>query len=530
MQISMSDCKTILFTFLIVVMVLTFSGMNTAQAQQSDVKINYNTPNQNLIVEYSFNETNCSVGAFNSQFGALNVGTTFDSNFIPKLYTIGANSIITNGYEEISCEGSLTIPLHRLFTNSNNSLLFLLEFFSDDGNTFLDKFAFNYNKIHPSLENTEFDSCKSSVLSRVNVSQILFVNNTKVTLYKLPACNAETLDSSYTIPSTNSAIKKKSGGCSGDCTPPTFYKNQDGVPIVKDGFEFKGNPTNVTNYHTEYPLITVNTNQTYNMKVKVYENNALRWIQVGFGIPEVGVPLNEAESLVTFHLNSTSIEEIETVDKSTLIDIVSSTLNIVPCGYVESQCDELDFDFTFRDELKNNVVAINAVDQSRNGVTRYMNDGIEVIGESMNVPLESKVSVSNGGVFYPQERGTVTLTLVDYKTDSWQDEYGYLWTSDNYESFRIVDTIPVPQRTPDLEWAAMTRMNSNFVVLVQNEQDKAQIILDDYCPHCNDTPFVEIQNVVLSENTIRLDRADNQELQRAIILEQHRAQLILDNN
>ena len=118
---------------------------------------------------------------------------------------------------------------------------------------------------------------------------------------------------------------------------------------------------------------------------------------------------------------------------------------------------------------------------------------------------------------------------MDYKTDSWQDEYGYLWTSDNYQSFRIVDTIPVPIREPDVMWQAMTRVNSNFVVMVQNEQDRAQIILDDYCPHCNDTPFAEIGNVVYGELVIRLDRADNQELQRTIILEQNRAQLILEN-
>ena len=92
------------------------------------------------------------------------------------------------------------------------------------------------------------------------------------------------------------------GGCSGDCTKPTFYKNDAGLLIVKNGFEFNNNATDVINYHTPYDLITVNTNQTYNMKLKVYESNTVKWFQTGFGMPDVGSPLNDAESIATFYL------------------------------------------------------------------------------------------------------------------------------------------------------------------------------------------------------------------------------------
>jgi len=272
---------------------------------------------------------------------------------------------------------------------------------------------------------------------------------------------------------------KKGGGCSGDCTKPTFFKNKMGVEIVKNGFEFNGNATDVINRHVPWDLIILNTNQTYNMKLKVYEINNLKWIGVYFGLPEIGSPLNYAESDVIFHLNYTkNIEEIVTVDKFTLIDIISSNVTMTDCGYTKSQCYLLDFDFVFRDELKNNIVGIQAVDRRGNSASHYINDGIQAVGESMNVPLISQVTASKGGAFYPQKAGIVELTLISYKDDLWQDEYGYLWTADSYKSFRIVDIIPVPIKEPDVMWAAMTRMNSHFSDMIQYEKDRAVLIFD----------------------------------------------------
>jgi len=272
---------------------------------------------------------------------------------------------------------------------------------------------------------------------------------------------------------------KNGGGCSGDCTKPTFFKNKMGMEIVKNGFELDGNATDVINYHLPWELITLNTNQTYNMKLKVYETNTLKWIGVYFGVPEIGSPLGNAESEAIFHLNyNKEIEEIVTVDKSALIDIITSNVTMISCGYTESECYLLDFDFVFRDSLKNNVVGIQAVDMARNSVIHYINDGIQAVGESMNVPLISQVSASKGGAFYPQDRGTVELTLISYKDDLWQDKFGYLWTGDGNKSFKIVSIIPVPHKEPDVTWFSMTRMNSNFSDMIQYEKDRAILIFD----------------------------------------------------
>ncbi len=129
----------------------------------------------------------------------------------------------------------------------------------------------------------------------------------------------------------------------------------------------------------------------------------------------------------------------------------------------------------FRDELRNKVIVIQAMDNSRNADTKFLNEGIETVGESMNEPLVSHVSVSKGGAFYPQDRGVVELTLTSYKDNAWQDEYGYMWSTNNY-GFYIVDTIPVPIREPDVMWQAMTRMNSNFADMIIYEQNRALLI------------------------------------------------------
>jgi len=275
--------------------------------------------------------------------------------------------------------------------------------------------------------------------------------------------------------------KKKSGGSCADCVPPTFGKSKQYKQLVHNGFSFNGIATDVTNYHTEYPLITVETNQTNNLTLTAYENNGpnnIKWFQVGFGMPEIGAPLSEAQTLVTISLKGGEVEKIEKVEKYPLIDVTNVTTSIVECGYTTSDCLAVSMDYIYRDQPKYNVMAINAMDISRNSIVNFMNDGILVVGKSLNEPLLDTITAEKGGAFYPQRAGIVELTLIDYKTDMWQDEYGYLWTGDNYKSFKIIDTIPVPIREPDKAGSVMTRQNSIFSSLIIAEQDKAILHFD----------------------------------------------------
>ena len=101
---------------------------------------------------------------------------------------------------------------------------------------------------------------------------------------------------------------------------------------------------------------------------------------------------------------------------------------------------------------------------------------IEFHGDSLNEPLISYTLASNGGAFYPQDRGMVQLTMTSYADNLWQDVSGYMWEYDSInKTFRILDTAPVPLREPDVMWQAMTRMNSNFADMIIHEANRAAI-------------------------------------------------------
>ncbi len=271
----------------------------------------------------------------------------------------------------------------------------------------------------------------------------------------------------------------KKSGCSGDCIKPTFGKDRNGQMIVEGGFSFNGNQTDVTQYWTPHEMITAHTNTTHNFTLKAYENfgvNNIKWFQFGI-VPEVGTPLSESEVLATIYIKSSEVQEIIESDENNLFDIVNATSYIENCGYVSSDCLELSLDVIFRDELKNKVIVIQVMDNSRNTDTKFLNDGINTVGESINDPLEQQTSVSNSGAFYPQKAGIVLLTMVDYKNDMWQDTYGYMWSTNEYGPY-LVDNIAVPIKDADPITQIMTRTHSEFDVIIQYEQNRAIMIFD----------------------------------------------------
>ncbi len=276
-------------------------------------------------------------------------------------------------------------------------------------------------------------------------------------------------------------IEERSNNSScGDCTPPTFGINKNNLMLVNNGFTYNGNSIDVTDYHTLFPLITVVTNQTNTVSVKVYENrgiNNISNVQFGMGMPEVGSPLNDAQTLIEVWLDDGMIEKIVPLDENNLVTITNVTTDIVSCGYTPADCLQVTVDYIYRDQPKYNVMAINSMDGSRNSQTNYMNDGVLVTGQSMNAPLTQDVTVSKAGMLYPQRDGTVELSLVDYKNDLWQDPFGYMWTTNQYGPY-LIDDIPLPIQEPDPIWQVMDRSNSHFDEMIQYEQARATLQYD----------------------------------------------------
>jgi len=278
---------------------------------------------------------------------------------------------------------------------------------------------------------------------------------------------------------TDSIPSGGNGGCA-DCTKPTFGKNTFNSLIVWEGFTYNANSVNVTNYHTDFPEITVTTNMTNTATVKIYENQGvdnIKMVQFGLGMPEVGSPLNYAQTLAEISIDDALVEEIVVIDKNNLVDVISvSTARVFCSPDSQTQCLEVSLEYVYRDQPKYNIIAINARDSAGNSQLNFLNHGVLVVGESLNDPLKQNVAVPSEA-FYPQRSGTVLLTLVDYKTDMWDDKYGNMWKHDNQYGPHLVDTLPVPQKITDeySQWSGYNdRLHSEFPNLILQQQELAQ--------------------------------------------------------
>jgi len=269
----------------------------------------------------------------------------------------------------------------------------------------------------------------------------------------------------------------------GDCTPPTFGLDRNNNLIVTNGFSFNGVAVNVDDYHTEYDKITVHTNQINTVSVKVYEDNGISNIQIvqfGLGMPKLGSTLQDAETLVEIWLENGGIKDVIELDDNNLVTIRGVITGEANCGGYDIECLTVKLQYIYRDQPKYNIMGIGAADFALNSKTGYINDGVNVIGNSLNAPPTKLVTVSHAGAFYPQTSGETTLTLTDYKTDTWTDEYGYIWSTNENGPY-IVDDISPPEKRDDYisPWSGVNdRVHSDFDEYVKLQQDKAAKILE----------------------------------------------------
>ncbi len=261
---------------------------------------------------------------------------------------------------------------------------------------------------------------------------------------------------------------KSGGGCS-DCIPPTLGINSRGEIMVDGGFNYNGNIVDVKYYHTDFPLITAEVGKFNSIQVKIYENGGisnLKNIQFGLGLKEVGTPLSEAEViiLVDLHHNGTAIAENIIVDKQNLIenDFVYSSIYKTKCKESSNNedCVMVNLAYSYREAPMYNVLLVNAMDDKRNNWNHYFNDGIQVIGESLNEPLTEKIFFKKTN----QDNGEwLTFTRIDKIKNMWRDsnDIEYLFINNKFD--RI---------TPHEEWSCddkplnqinvPTRNNCNF--------------------------------------------------------------------
>lgn len=233
------------------------------------------------------------------------------------------------------------------------------------------------------------------------------------------------------VDNSNTASKKKGGSYN---APPTLGVDHNGKRFVDNGFSYNGNVTQADRYHTPYPLITTLVNQTNTIELIIYENggiNNIKWVQVALGIPEIGSPLNDAEVIAQLILQGGQREDLVVTDNLNLIQNFNATsIEPVKCkaDYNTETCLKVVFEYEYREAPLYNVVAIDLMDTQRSAWTFYFNDGVEVLGESLN-PADT-LNISNKPSHHPQKSGILDLIQIDRKDQLWIDSHGYLWQGD----------------------------------------------------------------------------------------------------
>ena len=266
----------------------------------------------------------------------------------------------------------------------------------------------------------------------------------------------------------NTAPTRNSRGSNDDSkTRPTFgISGQTFAQIVNCGYSMDGVCTNVTEYHVDYNRQIIQTGTTHDFALKAYAQNGMKSFVIGFGVNEVGAPASESEASITvnlgrdYTLDSTyTIDSVEyDNDENVIGENATFAVSGVSCNgggggggsddnddndgdssiiqKDQTQCTQLLIDgVLFREAMYDEPFMIEAVDAKRKVITHYMNEGLQIIGESINEPPTHKFSSKKTS---QSDAVILELTRTDKLKNIWTDQFGYTWSADTPDEWYYV--------------------------------------------------------------------------------------------
>ena len=308
--------------------------------------------------------------------------------------------------------------------------------------------------------------------------------------------------------------------CDRDCTPPTMGPGTNGELIVEDGFSYNGHAVNVAKWHTEYPLIVVQTGKMNVLEAKFLDDwdSNIRSVRIAFGVPEIG-KLYQGETIVEYYPNEIIGSQLNVIDKKNLLDKVSITTEKTNCnsGEFSPTCTLLRMEHMFREAPLANVVGISLADQTRNGVQFYFNDGIGVDGESLNPPQTATISLAN-----KKDATQIQLTQIDRGENLWVDEQENVWFQNSFGSWIkitrddgvVITSKPIAQNGIDRNHPAFNTYKSGQELLATQIWNSG-----------------EIQSILPDSFAVEFDginRMEDPQLQKTILKEIQKAQQIYE--
>jgi len=271
-------------------------------------------------------------------------------------------------------------------------------------------------------------------------------------------------------------LDKPDGGMNHWDTRPTFGINHETreTILVENGFSFNGESFTVTdNHHTAFDQKSINIGTVNTFVATVYASKVLKVQEFLFGVPEIGMGhLAEMRIEVWFNIDG-EIEYVKVVQESDVIDAASVSVSHekTKCLAIalEEKCDRTLISAIFLEPLKDNVMAIKAMDFKLRDHTTYLNDGFNITGESLN-PMDTSFIPSN-----TKHEGLILVTQTEKYSKYWLAEDGRMFERNNFGSFK---QIGIEFERFEDTGTAYTRLHSGFGGIIAYEQKRATLLFN----------------------------------------------------
>jgi hypothetical protein len=266
------------------------------------------------------------------------------------------------------------------------------------------------------------------------------------------------------------------GGMNHWDTRPTFGVNHETreTMMVDNGFIFNDNSFSITdNHHTPFDQQTIELGAVNSFAAKVYASKDLKVQEFLFGVPGIGMGHQAEMRVEVWYDNNGEIEEVKVLQDTEVIDRTSLSISHhkSKCqeADIEEKCDITFMSAVFLEPLKDNVMAIKAMDFKLRDQTTYLNDGFDISGDSLN-PMHTKMIPSP-----TKGEGLIEVTQNEKYSDYWTSEDGRIFEMNKFGSFKQINY--EFKRFQD-SGNALTRQHSAFGGIIQYEQNRALNVFD----------------------------------------------------
>ena len=256
---------------------------------------------------------------------------------------------------------------------------------------------------------------------------------------------------------------------------PTFgTHHENSAKVVDFGFKFNGDSFFINNnFHTPFKEHFITTGEENTFEANVYAPNGLKVQEFLFGISEIGQAHNAELGVEIWYDSEGTITNVIAVQNSQIVDEeqILALHEKTKCRAkdISKNCDSTQITMTFLEPLKEKIIAIKAIDFSGRYQITYLNEGMDVSGQSLN-PLE-RVWISSP----VRNEGLIQLTQSQKYSNFWNTDDGRIFERNSFGSFKQINH--KFERFQD-SGDPLNRLHSDFGKLIENEKVKALYIFN----------------------------------------------------